>query len=198
MTDGPYSLLLHGIDTLQCAYYLHQAQRQGFDFDGDSFLTRMHKDSQHPENGHVQTFTFGQSEGQMRMLSVETVVPKEIIPPEQPLHLSQTIRSRIRREFDPYGIFLNIPYSRRYSGLEVVIMSTVTAYGLTPRMARERTRTEIRLLKITELMLSCKFGFTDLSYVTRMNMPLELGMLLAFGKETFIASGKRYAALKTV
>lgn len=80
----------------------------------------------------------------------------------------------------------------------MAIISTVTAYGLTPRMARERSRTETRLLKVTELILTCKYGFTDLSYVTRMNMPLELGLLLAFGKETFIASGKRYSALRTI
>ncbi len=65
-------------------------------------------------------------------------------------------------------------------------------------MARERSRLEIRLLKIAELMLTCRYGLTDLSYVTRMNMPLELGLLLAFGKETFITSRRRYSALRTV
>jgi len=54
------------------------------------------------------------------------------------------------------------------------------------------------LLKILELMLSCKYAFTDLSYVTRMNMPLELGLLLAFGKETLIMSNHRYGALRTI
>jgi hypothetical protein len=57
---------------------------------------------------------------------------------------------------------------------------------------------EMRLLRITELVLTCNYGFTDLSYVTRMNMPLELGLLLAFGKETFVASGKRYSALRSI
>jgi hypothetical protein len=65
-------------------------------------------------------------------------------------------------------------------------------------MARERSRTEVRMTKIVELMLTSQYGFTDLSYVRRMNMPLELGMLLAFGKETFIASNKHYGALRTV
>jgi hypothetical protein len=69
---------------------------------------------------------------------------------------------------------------------------------MTPHMARERTRMEIRLLKIVELMLSCKFGLTDLSYVKRMNMPLELGMLLAFGKETFVITAEPYSALRTI
>ncbi len=120
------------------------------------------------------------------------------IPPDQPLYLNQTIRRRIRQEFDQNGIFLNIPYSDRYSSLEVAIISTVTAYDLTPRMARQRSRTEARLLKITELILACRYGLTDLSYVQRMNMPLELGLLLAFGKETFITSYKKYSALKTI
>lgn len=65
-------------------------------------------------------------------------------------------------------------------------------------MARERSRAEVRLLKISELMLTCNYGLTDLSYVTSMNMPLELGLLLAFGKETFIIARKRYSALRTI
>lgn len=69
---------------------------------------------------------------------------------------------------------------------------------MTPHMARERAGMEIRLLKIVELMLSCKYGLTDLSYVRRMNMPLELGLLLAFGKETFVMTTQRYSALRTI
>jgi len=137
------------------------------------------------------------AQGQRRTSTRRLVLPSWI-PPDQPLYLNQAIRRRIRRDFDPAGIFLNIPYSNRYSNLEVAIISTVTAYGLTPRMARERSRTEARLLKIAELILTCTYGFTDLSYVTRMNMPLELGLLLAFGKETFIASQRRYGALRTI
>lgn len=36
---APYRLLLHGIDTLQCAYYLHQERTDGFDF-GQLLQTR--------------------------------------------------------------------------------------------------------------------------------------------------------------
>jgi hypothetical protein len=56
-------------------------------------------------------------------------------------------------------------------------------------MARDQSRPETRLTKIVELMLSCPYGLTDLSYVKRMNMPFELGLLLAFGKENFVTSG---------
>jgi hypothetical protein len=106
--------------------------------------------------------------------------------------------NRISREFDANGIFLNIPYSSQYSSLEIAVFSTVTAYGLTPRMARERSRLEIRLTKIVELMLTCRYGLTDLSYLKRMNMPFELGLLLALGKENFIISKKNYSALRSI
>jgi hypothetical protein len=114
------------------------------------------------------------------------------------LHLSPDVTGRIRSNFDPRGIFLNIPYSERYSKLEIAIVSTVTAYGLTPRLARERSKLEVRLIKIVELMLTCPYAFTDLSYLKRMNMPFELGLLLAFGKDTFVTSSGPYSALKSI
>ncbi len=116
----------------------------------------------------------------------------------QPLHLNSALCRRICRDFDPMGIFLNIPYSDRYSNLQIAILSTVTAYDLTPRMARERSRLEARLPRIFELICTCKYGLTDLSYANRMNMPLELGLLLALGKETFVISRRSYSALKTI
>ncbi len=126
------------------------------------------------------------------------VILPDWMPPDHPLHLHAPLRRRIRAGFDGSGIFLNIPYSSRYTRLEVGIMATVTAYDLTPWMARQRLRVEMRLLKIVEMMLTCRYGLTDLSYVKRLNMPLELGLLLAFGKENFITSGKPYGAVKSI
>jgi hypothetical protein len=122
----------------------------------------------------------------------------ESVSTDGPLYLSPEVRRRVGRRFDSKGIFLNIPYGARYSSLEVAILATVTAYGMHPHMARERMRMQVRMLKIVELMLECRYGLTDLSYVTRMNMPLELGLLLAFDKETFVMSGRRYSGLKSV
>lgn len=93
---------------------------------------------------------------------------------------------------------MNIPYGPSYSRLEVAVLSTVTAYDMIPRMARDRTRMEVRLQKIVELILSCPYGLTDLSYARRMNMPLELGLLLAYGKETFVTTSRGYGALKSI
>lgn len=115
-----------------------------------------------------------------------------------PLHLNVGICERIEREFDSQSIFLNIPYSGQYRNLETAILATVTAYGLKPRLARERSRMEIRLVKIFEMILACPYAITDLSYVRRMNMPLELGMLLATGKESFVMANRRYAALRFI
>ncbi len=120
------------------------------------------------------------------------------IPADHPLHLNQAARQRIRRNFDRRAIFLNIPYSERYSKLEVAILSTVTAYGLRPWLTRQRMRFEPRLLRIAEMILTCRYGLTDLTYVKRMNMPLELGLLLAFGKDTFVMSRRHYSALRTI
>lgn len=115
-----------------------------------------------------------------------------------PLHFSAEIRRLIRKEHSPQGIFLNIPYSPRYTNLEVAVLSTVTAYGLIPRMAKQESGLTVRLHKIARMILSCDLAFTDLTYVKRLNMPFELGMLLAWGKENYVASAARYASIRTI
>ena len=111
-----------------------------------------------------------------------------------PAYLPPSLRRQIIRRFDRQGIFLNIPYAAMYSKLEIAIISTATAYGLNPVMAKQRARFEARFIRILEMITSCAFGFTDLSYTNRMNMPLELGLMLALGKNSFIASRRRYSA----
>ncbi len=111
-----------------------------------------------------------------------------------PAYLPPSLRRQIRNRFDRRGIFLNIPYAADYSKLEIAIISTVTAYGLNPVMAKQRVRFDIRFVRILEMVTTCAFGFTDLSYPTRMNMPLELGLMLALGKNSFIAGKRRYSA----
>jgi hypothetical protein len=115
-----------------------------------------------------------------------------------PLSLPAALRRAIQREYTPRGIFLNIPYSDRYTNLEIAILSTVTAYGLVPFMAKQDSSMGVRLHKIARMILSCKYAFTDLTYVKRMNMPFELGLLLAWGKISFVISAKNYQALKTI
>jgi hypothetical protein len=120
------------------------------------------------------------------------------LDPEKPLYLNPAVTRRIRLNYDSRGIFLNVPYSKKYANFEVAVISTVTAYDLVPRLARWRGRMEVRLLKIAELILTCEYAITDLSYVARMNMPFELGILLAFGKDTFVMSNREYRALQSI
>jgi hypothetical protein len=120
------------------------------------------------------------------------------LPDHHPFYVSPPTARRIRRVFKPNRIFLNIPYASRYSNLEVAVLSTATAYDLHPCMAKERSKLEIRMRKIGELVLTCKYGFTDLSYATRMNMPFELGVLLAWGKETFVITSHPSRTIKSL
>ncbi len=128
--------------------------------------------------------------------------PKALIPrwfpASHPLSLTLGAQHALKREFDPRGIFLNIPIGDRCTNLELAILATVTASGLVPRMAKSRVGLEVRLQKIARLMLSCAYGVTDLTYGTRMNMPLELGLLLAWGKNTFVVSSRPYKNLRTI
>jgi hypothetical protein len=115
-----------------------------------------------------------------------------------PFYVSPATAERVRRGFRSDRIFLNIPYASKYSNLEVAVLSTATAYGLDPHMAKERSRLEVRMRKIVELMLTCNYGFTDLSYADRMNMPFELGVLLAWGKETFVVTSHPTRTIKAL
>lgn len=65
-------------------------------------------------------------------------------------------------------------------------------------MAKEEIGLSVRLHKIARMILSCGYGFTDLTYVKRMNLPFELGLLLAWGKDTFVASAMPYQSLRTI
>lgn len=115
-----------------------------------------------------------------------------------PAYLPPALRQRIKRQFDRRGIFLNVPYAQRYTKLEIAIISTATAYGLNPIMSKQRSRFETRFTRILEMIASCAYGFTDLSYSKRMNMPLELGLMLALGKNSFITSRRRYSGLVSI
>ena len=115
-----------------------------------------------------------------------------------PSYLPSSLRARIRKGFNPRRIFLNIPYATRYTKFELAIIATATAYGLDPVMAKQRAVFDVRFKRILEMICSCAVGVTDLSYAHRMNMPLELGIMLALGKNCFIVSRRRYSGLASI
>ncbi len=124
--------------------------------------------------------------------------PRVTPPPPRVAEPAAFRTAQARCSFDRERIFLNIPYAPRYTKFELAIMSTATAYGLVPVMAKQRPPFEVRLKRILEMIYSCAFGLTDLSYSDRMNMPFELGVMLAVGKNCFIVSKRRYRALKSI
>jgi hypothetical protein len=65
-------------------------------------------------------------------------------------------------------------------------------------MAKQDPSMAVRIHKIAQMILSCKYAFTDLTYIKRMNMPFELGLLLAWGKVSFVICEKNHQAIRTI
>ncbi|MBO6792963.1 MAG: hypothetical protein JJ895_03560 [Balneolaceae bacterium] len=85
-------------------------------------------------------------------------------------------------------VFLNCPFDVEYEELLKPLFFTVISCGFKPRIASERLDSgEVRLDKIKNLILECRFGIHDLSRCkskdkdeySRFNMPFELAYDLA-------------------
>lgn len=94
---------------------------------------------------------------------------------------------RIARE----PVFLNIPYDLRFLDLYLAYIAGVVSLGLHPRATVEIVGGERRLDRIFGLIQACPYSVHDLSRVEldtkrpqtpRVNMPLELGMAIAWQK----------------
>jgi hypothetical protein len=88
-----------------------------------------------------------------------------------------------------HRLFLNVAYVRAHNDLILGYIAASTCYGLTPILLTEQPTSNLRLIRLRELILSCDYSLHDLSYlklervnewrVPRFNMPMELGMALA-------------------
>jgi len=96
------------------------------------------------------------------------------------------------------GVFINVPFDRRYKKLFDALIFAVHECGFVARGAREQDdSSQVRLEKLLDIIGDCRFGIHDLSRVTldsknrlpRFNMPLELGIFL--GAKRF--GGSRHA-----
>jgi len=85
------------------------------------------------------------------------------------------------------GVFINVPFDRRYKKLFDALVFAVHDSGFIARGAREQDDgSQIRLEKLYRIIGECRYGIHDLSRVTldtanrlpRFNMPLELGIFL--------------------
>lgn len=85
------------------------------------------------------------------------------------------------------GVFINVPFDRRYKKLLDALVFAVHDCGFVARGAREADDgSQVRLDKLYDIIGQCRYGIHDLSRVTldsvnrlpRFNMPLELGIFL--------------------
>lgn len=103
----------------------------------------------------------------------------------------------------PEGVFINVPFDRRYLKLFHALVFTVHECGFVSRCALESDDgSEIRINKLYAIIRSCALGIHDLSRTTldgtnrlpRFNMPLELGIYLG-AKNFGDATQRRKSAL---
>ena len=92
---------------------------------------------------------------------------------------------------DPNGVFLNVPYDKEFSSLYVAYIVGLFHLDLVPHLASEIPGGGRRLDRIFKLIQSCRYSIHDLSRVEvsvaptavpRFNMPLELGITIAWEK----------------
>jgi len=92
---------------------------------------------------------------------------------------------------DPSAVFLNIPYDEEFKELYLAYIVGLYQLGLKPRITSGIPGGERRLDRVFALIRSCRYSIHDLSRVElsvsspatpRFNMPLELGLAIAWAK----------------
>ena len=88
-----------------------------------------------------------------------------------------------------HNVFINCPFDDHYNPLFHAMVFTIHLLGFRPRCSREQQDSgRVRLDKLMEIMVECKFGIHDISRtepdpinrLPRFNMPFELGMDIGF------------------
>lgn len=103
---------------------------------------------------------------------------------KQALPCDDHVWDRIKHNYAPYNVFVNIPYEVKYRPLQATIIAALFTCGLNPRLAGLRSQGQpIRVCKICELMQCSKYCLTDLSRVKLHNMPFELGLCIGLGRQ---------------
>lgn len=85
-----------------------------------------------------------------------------------------------------HNVFINCPIDELYAPLFNAIVFTIHMVGFRPRCSRENDSGD-RLIKILEIIATCKYGIHDISRtqldknkLPRFNMPFELGIDLGY------------------
>jgi hypothetical protein len=92
---------------------------------------------------------------------------------------------------EPDSVFLNVPYDARFKKTYLAYLSGLVTLGLSPKATLAIPGGITRLDRIFNLIRSCRYSLHDLSRVEldrnypptpRFNMPMELGMAVAWAK----------------
>jgi hypothetical protein len=82
--------------------------------------------------------------------------------------------------FEKQGVFLNVPFDKKYQPLFIAIIAALVSIGYHPRCVLEIAETgQGRLTRIRKHLERCRTSIHDLSRVSlppRFNMPFELGL----------------------
>jgi len=112
------------------------------------------------------------------------------MPTRRALGEGRTSSPSRRPQSDAKAVFLNIPYDYKFKHLYLAYIVGVSALGLVP-FATLGIPGDRRLDRIFSLIQSCKYSIHDLSRVEvdagpprtpRFNMPLELGLAIAWNR----------------
>jgi hypothetical protein len=87
--------------------------------------------------------------------------------------------TQIRGKFSNQKVFLDIPYSY-YEDCEDVLRKLLNNVGLEPVVAKDRLTSSAVLCKICELIRTCKYGISDISF-ERNSVIYEYGLMHGFG-----------------
>lgn len=89
------------------------------------------------------------------------------------------------------SVFLNVPYDEKFRNIYLAYLSGLVSLGLNPKATLAIPGGITRLDRIFALIQSCRYSLHDLSRVEldrtrpptpRFNMPMELGMAVAWAK----------------
>jgi hypothetical protein len=102
------------------------------------------------------------------------------------------------------SVFINCPFDNEYRSKLQALIFTIRYCDFFPRIASERfNSSEIRMDKILEIILECKYSIHDFSRIqatqagdyARFNMPLELGLDLGC---KYFHTNKKYREKQTL
>ena len=109
---------------------------------------------------------------------------------------------------DPNAVFINVPFDPSYESLFVTLVGSLVFLGQEPHCVLEvREKGDGRLLRIVELMRTCRMSIHDLSRTgtpVRFNMPFELGLARSLklanpaAYEVFVLDSRPYRIDKTL